>query len=252
MANIIKMVIVWALAGLFTLSSLVTILRSNYNFGTVLMWLFSAVFIVYGIFHRQIDAFCAHGFGRVLKYIVYAGVALFVVLFVFVAVSGHTGGAQGNEKAYIVLGAGIRGEKVGDVLRRRLDAALEAWQKNPDALIVVTGGQGPQETITEALAQQRWLLERGVPEDKIVLEDKSESTEENLSFSRRLLAERGIAADEPVGVVTNAFHCYRAGQYAQKLGFTNVRTVPASMNLATLLPSYAREVFAILFMWVFR
>lgn len=246
------MIIVWALAALFTLNSIWITIRTNYNTGHLIMWLCSIALISYGLFHKAIDSFCQKGFGRFLKWLFVAGVVVYAALFVFVAVSGLTGRAKGDEKAIIVLGAGLRGERVGDVLRRRLVAAHEAFEENPDALIVVTGGQGPGESIPEAVAMRRWLVDKGVPEASIIVEDRSVSTEENLLFARQLLEGAGVSSGEPVAVVTNAFHCYRAGQYAKKLGFEEVRTLPASMNLTTLLPSYLREVLAILYMWVFR
>ncbi|MDL2218883.1 YdcF family protein [Ruminococcaceae bacterium OttesenSCG-928-O06] len=248
----LKSIITWALAALFTANSIAISLRTNYNAGTLIMWGCSAALVVYGLFHRSIDSFTATPVGRVIKAVFIGGVCLYAALFLFVAVSGYSGRAKGDEKALIVLGAGLRGESVGDLLRRRLVAAYDAWQENPEALLVVTGGQGPGEDIPEAVAMQRWLVEKGVPEACILVEDKSTSTEENLRFAQALLAEKGIGADAPVAVVTNAFHCYRAGRYAEKLGFTSVRTLPASMNLTTLLPSYLREVLAILYMWVFR
>ncbi|MDL2293458.1 YdcF family protein, partial [Ruminococcaceae bacterium OttesenSCG-928-D13] len=250
--GMLKMTIVWALAALFTANSLLATIRSSFNMGHLVLWLCSVCLILYGIFHKQIDAFCQAGLGRVLKWIFFAGVTVYAGLFIFVAVSGYADQAQGDEKAIVVLGAGLRGERVSDVLRRRLDAALEAWEQNPGAVVVVTGGQGPGENIPEAAAMKKWLVERGVPKEAIIAEDKSVSTEENLLFAQQLLAEAGITPDAPVAVVTNAFHCYRAGQYAKKLGFTDVNTVPASMNVTAILPSYLREVLAILYLWVFK
>lgn len=248
----LKLVLVWAFAGLFTVNALLITIRANWNAGTLLMWIISAALIFYGIFHKQVDALTRQGFGRALKFLFLFGVLVYAGLFVFVAVSGYTDGAKGDENALIVLGAGVHGERVSNVLARRLQAALGAWQASPDAYIVVTGGQGPGEDIPEALAMQRWLEARGVPAEKIIMEDKSTSTEENLAFAKRLLAEKGVDDAQPVAVVTNAFHCYRAGQYAEKLGFSDVRTVPATMTPISILPSYLREVLAILYLWVFR
>lgn len=252
MVGMLKIIIVWVLAVLFTANSLSITIRSNFNTGVLMMWLVSLALIAYGIFHRYIDRFTAEGVGRVLKIIFMAGVLVFAGLFAFVAISGYSDRARGDEKAIVVLGAGIRGERVGDVLRRRLEATLDAWQQNQNAVIVVTGGQGPQENIPEALAMERWLVERGVPPEKIIREDKSVSTQENLTFARQLLEEAGISRQEPVAIVTNAFHCYRARSYAEKLGYADVRTVPASISPTIIMAAYMREVLAILFMWVFR
>lgn len=250
--NMLKIFVIWLLAALFTANSLSITLRANLNAGVLMMWVVSLGLILYGIFHKPIDQFCQQGFGCVLKYIFFAGLALFAGLFVFVAISGYSDRARGDEKALVVLGAGIRGETVGDVLRRRLVATLEAWQENPGAVIVVTGGQGYQEVIPEAVAMQRWLLARGVPKDKIIVEDKSTSTQENLTFAGVLLKNAGISKDAPIAIVTNAFHGYRARSYAEKLGYTDVRTVPASIGPTIIMAAYMREVLAVLFMWVFR
>jgi uncharacterized SAM-binding protein YcdF (DUF218 family) len=252
MWNVVKMIAVWTLAILFTVNSVSMALRAHYSTGHLLMYLCSLGLIIYGLFHRQIDAFTAHGPGRALKILTAAGLLVYGILFGFVAVSGYAGRARGDEKSIIILGAGLHGETVSDLLRRRLAAALDLWQANPEAVIVVTGGQGPGESLPEARAMERWLRERGVPEEKLIEEAQSTSTEENLLFARRLLQAEGIAPEAPTAVVTNAFHCYRARQYAAKLGFSEVRTEPASISPGVLLPSYLREVLAIMYMWMFR
>lgn len=248
----IKTIILYAVSAFFVVHSIITTLRNNYNFGVLLMWLVSSALLVYAIFHKKIDVLTSHGFGRFVRILVILGIFVYLALFLFVAVSGYTDSVKGDEKALIVLGAGVHGETVSNILHRRLTAALHAWEKNPDMLIVVSGGQGPQERIPEAEAMKKWLLQRGVPAEKIIVENKSTSTEENLQFSKPLLLEAGITPDMPIGVVTNAFHCYRAEKYAIMAGFTDVRTVPASISPTIVLPSYLREVLAVLYLWVFR
>lgn len=248
----VKLILVWALAALFTASGIYTTLSTNATFGTFLVWAGSVALIVYGFFHKPIDAFLAQGFGRVVKYTLVAGLLVLGGMFLFVAVSGYANTAKGNEKAIVVLGAGLRGEAPGGVLRRRLDVAYEAWQQNPETLVVVTGGQGSTEVIPEAVAMQRYLVQRGMPAERIVVEDKSTSTEENLQFAKALLAERGVDETQPIAVATNAFHCYRAAQYAGKAGFADVHTIPAGMPFGVVLQSYLREIFAIFYFWVFR
>ena len=99
---------------------------------------------------------------------------------------------------------------------------------------------------------QRWLTARGVPESRIIMEEKSMSTQENLLFTRELLAQRGIGPQVPMAVVTNAFHAYRACTYARALGYADVRSLPAGMDMAMLVPSCLREVLALLDLWVFQ
>lgn len=250
--NMIKLVIVWALAAFFLLIGTTARLRGSFNLGIGFLWAAGIFFALYGIFHKPIDAFCAHGIGRIIKYIFYIGLALYVALFLFVAFSGYIDAANGTEPVIVVLGAGLNKEKVSTVLRYRLDTALKLWEKDPNAVIVVTGGQGSDEIIPESLAMQRYLLEQGVPQDKIIMEDQSTSTEENLVFTKEILQNLGYPADTPIALVTNAFHCYRARQYALQAGFTEVHTSPAPMSLLYVVPSYSREIFAVLYYWVFK
>lgn len=248
----LRMIVVWVLAVLFLGDSILRSLRSNFNFGLLLVYLITAGLWAYGLFYKPIDAFCAAGFGRVLKILFFCGVGVLAALVAFVAASGYAQQPTGGERAIIVLGAGLRRDTPSDLLRRRLDAAYDAWLRDPEALIAVTGGQGAGETIPEGVAMARYLKEKGVPENQLVVEQKSTSTEENLLFARELLAQRGVDASQPVAVVTNAFHCYRARGYARLVGFEDVRSVPASIGANSVLPCYLREAFAVLYYWVFK
>ncbi len=247
-----KIIIVWLLAIFFLIDSVLRGLRSNFTVGVLMVYCITAALWVYAIFHKRIDAFCAAGVGRVLKILFFCGCGVFALLLAFVAVSGYTDTAGGDERAVIVLGAGLRGTRVSGLLARRLDAAYAYHLENPDAVIVVTGGQGAGEDIPEARAMKDYLVEKGVPEALIFEEDQSTSTEENFRFARRVLETHGLGADVPIAYVTNAFHCYRAGKYAALAGFTDVDAVPASIAAASVLSCYLREVLALLYYWVFR
>ncbi len=247
-----KIILVWLLAILFLIDSILRAARSNFNVGVLMVYCITAALWVYALFHRQIDALCAHGVGRWLKILFFCGCAVFAGLLAFVAVSGYADTARHDEKAVIVLGAGLRGTRVSNVLERRLTAAYDYYLKNPDVIVVVTGGQGPEEDIPEAQAMKAWLVQKGVPAGQILEEDKSTSTEENFRFARTILEEHGFDAGAPVAYVTNAFHCYRAGRYAALVGFSDARAVPASISASSVLPCYLREVMAVLYYWVFR
>lgn len=141
----------------------------------------------------------------------------------------------------IVLGAQVRGTKITDSLRRRLDRAVYYWEKNKDVNIIVSGGKGDGENITEALAMARYLEGKGIAAERIFKEDKSTSTYENLVNSSEILPE---GMKTPIGIVTNNFHIYRACKIAENLGYVNVQGIPASTK-AVVLPNYMmREFFA--------
>ncbi|MDE6728605.1 MAG: YdcF family protein [Oscillospiraceae bacterium] len=119
--------------------------------------------------------------------------------------------------AVIVLGCQVRGEEPSMMLARRLDAAIETLSEYPGAVCVVSGGKGSGEDISEAEAMRRYLVERGISADRVITEDRSTDTRENIRFSAELLQERGI--DRAV-IVTNEFHQYRADIYARRNGLT--------------------------------
>lgn len=109
----------------------------------------------------------------------------------------------------LVLGAGIETEEVSPLLQARLDAALNISHK--DTKWVVSGGQGTDEPISEALAMQRYLIEQGVPKAHILLEAQSTNTQENITYSQPL-----IKSDSHCTIVTSDFHLMRALRIAQQ------------------------------------
>lgn len=248
----IRIIVILSLAVIALAYSILVRMFSNFNFGILLAYLITAALWIYGLFYKPIDRFCEAGFGRLLKILFFIGAGLFSVLLVFVAVSGYSSRPAGNEKAVIVLGAGLKKGVPSGLLQRRLDAALDYYKENPETVLVVTGGQGRDETIAEAEAMARYLRERGVPQEDLIVENKSTSTEENLLFAKKLLREHGISANEPVAIVTNAFHCYRGRGYARHAGFTQVSSIPASIAPESIPVCYMREAFAVLYYWVFK
>lgn len=117
--------------------------------------------------------------------------------------------------AILILGAGIFTEEVTPMLKDRLDCALKLYRTNQHANIIVSGGQGPDEPISEALAMQRYLVAHGVPTQKIIMEDHSTSTYENIKFTKSLLVNR-LPRNAKMICVTSQFHILRALRFGQK------------------------------------
>ena len=162
--------LVWLLAIFLLGDSALRAVRTNLTLGNAMMYGITVAVWGYALFQRRVDAFCAAGAGRVLKYVFFAGCGAYLLfaLGLFAASFAHP--ATGNEKAVVVLGAGLRGEQVSGLLARRLDAALAYYRQNPDVLLVVSGGQGPDEAIPEAEAMARYLQAHGVPGENILKE----------------------------------------------------------------------------------
>lgn len=151
----------------------------------------------------------------------------------------------------IVLGAGVNGSAPSLSMVNRLEAALDYLEAYPDAVAIVSGGQGAGEDVTEASAMHDWLVAHGMPESRIVQEDQSTSTRENLENSFAIIRSRGGDPADGVAVVSSEYHLYRAKQMARALGAKPLG-VAAETTLPTMRVNYfIREAFAAAYMQVF-
>lgn len=116
----------------------------------------------------------------------------------------------------IVLGSGIRTEEVPPLLQSRLNKAMEYYLKNNGVRIIVSGGQGPDEPISEAAAMKKYLIKQGIPEYDIIEEGRSTTTLENMIFSKRIMDAREAGKEYSVMFTTNNYHVFRAAMYAKK------------------------------------
>ncbi|MBF4691542.1 ElyC/SanA/YdcF family protein [Fusibacter ferrireducens] len=140
----------------------------------------------------------------------------------------------------VVLGAGLIGDQVSERLKIRLDTAYHTLKDN-EVPIVVSGGKGDDELISEAEAMKRYLVEQGISASRIILEDQSTSTYENLKFSKALMPEERNA----VLIITSDFHMYRAKMIGRRLGW-QVQGVSAVHPKGERLKLMRREVFALI------
>ncbi len=220
---------------------------SNFTLGLLLATILGAFLFLYAIIPGVFHFLLQNKFGNVIKILLVFALIFFVFFSTLITVAGRNDSVNYKENAIIVLGAGIHGETVSRVLALRLDAALTYYKMNPLAYIVVSGGQGDGETITEAEAMSRYLTARGIPADRIILEEKATSTLENFTFSKELLDER-FGGYYQVGYITNQFHIFRADRIATKAGLRAAR-LHAKNDPITLLPDYLRECCAIAAQW---
>ena len=228
------------------------VFTSNFNMGNLLVWLLAAAVAGYAVFRKPLNVWFSHGAGRVVLVLLCAGLAVQVGIIGFLAVSGYADRPTGQEQVMIVLGAGLRKDKPSSLLRMRLDTAYTYAAQHPELLIVTSGGQGRDEAVPEGAAMREYLIQKGIDPARVLAETKSTSTEENFEFSLDILRGYGISEETPIVYVSNAFHCYRAGRYAEKAGFARAAALPARTPPRSLLPCYLREVFAVLYFWVFK
>ena len=210
--------------------------------------------------------------------------AAFLIVEAVVFSAGRKAPAEDAEYV-IVLGAQVRGEVPTLVLSARIRAAAEYLKEHPDAIAVASGGKGSGENISEAEAIRRGLVRLGIAEERILLEDRSTSTAENLRFSAEVIqtyeqerretekpektnlalqtganvqktvvygksesaqsVETVRFVSKNVVLVTNDFHVFRAVKLAKNLGYTEVSGLGATEFFAVTIQYYVREFFAI-------
>ncbi len=215
---------------------------SNLNVGTALLALAACVLFAWGVWLPKLSR------RPVITTVLVGGCAAVVGLSTFLWAHGVRDNARFDEDAVVVLGAAVHGSELSNTLRGRLDAALVYRQHNPDALIVVSGGRGRGEDVSEALAMSRYLLAAGVPEGQIVLEDGSTSTAENFAFSKELL-DATLDGAYRVSFVTSEFHVYRAGRIAAAAGL-DASSFHSTTPVYFWAPMYLRECLAVVKSWV--
>ncbi|MBR2572524.1 MAG: YdcF family protein [Clostridia bacterium] len=148
---------------------------------------------------------------------------------------------QQNLPYIVVLGAWVNGTTPSGALRNRIQVASEYMKENPQTIAIASGGKGDDEGISEAECIFRELVARGIEENRIVLEDTSTSTVENLRNSYRLIE----GEDTPVGIVTNNFHICRAMRIARRTGDRPCYPVPVATSWLSLPHNMLREFFAV-------
>lgn len=142
----------------------------------------------------------------------------------------------------IVLGSQVRGDEPSLDLWARIGAAERYLKENPEAMCVASGGQGEGENRSEAEVIREKLVERGISSDRILLEDRSESTEENIRYSKELLDKHSLGFD--AAIVTDEYHQLRASWLAKRQGLTPY-AVSAESPRNILSAMYTRELLAL-------
>lgn len=178
---------------------------------------------------------------------VFLGIFLIIFLAVeIIILSGMLTMPEGDLPVIIVLGACVRGTSITGSLKRRLDKAVIYLRDNPGTMVIVSGGKGRGEDVTEASAMREYLIDREVPAERIVMEEKLKTTKENLEFSKEL-SKRG---EKKVGIVTNNFHIYRAVKLAKTVGYKKVYGITAGCDPVLFFNYMVREFFAVLRVYV--
>ncbi|MBO7677953.1 MAG: YdcF family protein [Erysipelotrichaceae bacterium] len=161
-------------------------------------------------------------FEKVNGFLLFVGVTVLyfsfiILLFVMYSIFFQFVPRLWNFEYIIIHGCGLLGgERVSKLLSNRIDKAIKVFHKGKDkAMIICSGGKGPDEKISEAEAIANYLKEKGIPEDHILLEDRSTSTEENLVYSYDIIKQRGPS--KRIALISSNYHIYRCVLLAHQL-----------------------------------
>ena len=151
----------------------------------------------------------------------------------------------------IVLGAGVHGTRPSRILNQRITAAYNFLSTYPETKAILSGGQGKGENISEALCMKNELIKKGIDESRLIIEDRSTSTEENLEFSKKILNELSPNTTK-VTIISSDTHLYRASVIARDIGF-EPKVYYAYTDFHFLRLSNAlREAVAVWVEWIFK
>lgn len=225
------------------------------NAGTVIGGLMCCVLIIATLKWKDIirsaKGLCKTGAGKAVVISVSVIAAVMILYFAILSVMMLKAIFSKPDKpnVVVILGCQVRGERPSKMLRRRLDAAIELLDEYPDVKCVVSGGKGDDENISEAECMKRYLVEKGISESRIIMEDKSTTTFENLKFTFAKLDEMGISRD--ITIVTDGYHQYRASLIAKEQGAGEVTSYSADTEFRHVASHWVREWFALTKFFIF-
>lgn len=174
------------------------------------------------------------------RILIAAVLAFFLAVEGVIFAAGCAHPAQGLDYV-VVLGAKVNGTQPSGALRNRIAAAAEYLDANPAAMAVLSGGQGSDEQISEAQCMYENMVQLGIDPARLILEDQSTDTSENLVFSRKLIPEGAN-----VGLVTNNFHIFRSLHLAKGLGW-QVSGIPVATSLISFPHYMMREFIGVVY-----
>ena len=190
---------------------------------------------------------------RIPKILRYGAIAVITVvaavfLVCFIAIFSHfSDKGEENLDYIIVLGAQMRSTGPSVVYRYRLEKASEYLNENVDTICITTGAKGVNETVSEGEGGRDYLLSKGIPRERLIAEDKSLDTDDNIANALTIIeAVEGSTDNLHIGIVTNGIHVFRGVHLAQKLTDADICGIAAYMEPQYIPNNVVRECFGIL------
>lgn len=212
-----------------------------------LFWIVLALFMEGCLYGYQKGLFSR--IPALLRKIILCIASLLIGLFLFLEVrivSDFHPAIKEPQDYLIVLGAQVYNGRVSTILRHRLDAAYDYLAQNSETKVIVTGGQGFNEPYPEAEGMAAYLMDRGIPEERILKEDQADNTVQNIEYSFAMIDPE----NDRICIVTNQFHVHRAMLLAKKAGAKHLSGIGAPSDPLYLLNNMVRESAALIKDWL--
>ena len=216
---------------------LVPIFEDVFNIATIIGIIGGVIPLIVGFVWNTANKKVLH-----LLLIIYA-IAFLITLtaMLIIYLAGKT--KSDKENVIIVLGCRIKGDKPSLSLIKRVDIAYKFLIKNPKTLAILSGGQGADENLSEALCMYNILLEKGIDKKRLIMEDKSTNTDENIRFSLKFIEDFSLS--KSTAIATSEYHQLRAKLICKRYGITAY--AQSSQTKLTILPTFLlREVLGII------
>lgn len=239
-----KLRLVYALLAILSLLYSVAVYMVGSGTFSFIIWIFAAIFFgfLYLMEKKSLWPKVPKAVRYVFRIIVAIGFAVFVICQGCILTQFFSKG-EPEADYIIVLGAQMRDWGPSVVYKARLDSAIEYLNDNPDTKVIVTGGQGANESVSEGEGGKTYLLKQGIAEDRIIVESESLDTDQNISNALNLVE---VTADMKIGIVTNNFHVFRGVMIAKRYIDADVTGIAAFTEYQYLPNNMVRETFGIL------
>lgn len=221
----------------------VPLITAKANFGNVFGICTGVLFVLSGLFLEKILSLYQTNFKTILIIIALLTCTFYIVfLITLTKIIFNAKSDASNENTIILLGCRVKGLIPTKALLSRCNSAYNYLIKNENCVCVLSGGQGSDEQISEAECMKEILLNKGINENRLFIENRSTSTKENLKYSLDVIKKNNL--DENVLICTSEYHLYRARLIA-KFCHINAKSLAAHSIRFLRIPAFTREVFGI-------
>ena len=233
----------------FVADALMLFSKGLFNFGVVLPFVAGILMVIWAWRTQRWRAWLAQHprlkfWWQVSCGLFWVGLLSVALFFVWISRVPTLATDAPSPRAVLILGTGTPNCMASPALAARLDEGISMASKWPQALIVVSGGLDWRRDCTEGKVMGDYLRARGVRADRIIQEEKSTSTHENLVFSRFLIQQRGVTPMDAITIVTSDFHTQRTERIARRAGYQQVRLVGVPTPIYLRYNAWLREYFA--------